>query len=49
MGKLEYEEGGMVEFSFQENKVTFEMPGASVNEDWDICPQQSPCEVRCIL
>ena len=46
MGDELYEKGGMIDFSFQESKVMIEMPDACANEDWEITPQQSPCEVH---
>lgn len=39
------EEGGMVEFIFQENKVEFQLPDCAESDEWEISPQQSPCEV----
>ncbi len=39
------QEGPMVLFYFEDNKVVFELSGDTDNSEWEILPQQFPCEV----
>ena len=45
----EFEKGGMVTLRVENEKVEFQFLPTVNDDQWDICPQQSPCKVYIIM